>query len=183
MPSLGCRSGKSQTCRTCPHNGQALGFSPSQHHLCFMTSARIDQAAGQTTTEYVVQACLITGDAGVDLIGSSLLGLLHKKRIRQKGRAMDTISASPRANTSSAISGVLIRLEVITGIDNPLRNFGSHPGKGRSRHFSSYCGNTRFMPTDTGVDDGRPGLFYCLPKLENFLIRTSSSTRSSMDSR
>ena len=37
------------------------------------------------------------------------------------GRAMETRSASPRSSTSSATSGMLIRLEVMTGILTSLR--------------------------------------------------------------
>ena len=47
--------------------------------------------------------------------------LSTKSGSARKGRAMDTISASPRAKTSSATSGVLMRLEVITGTESSLR--------------------------------------------------------------
>ena len=39
----------------------------------------------------------------------------------RKGRAIDTMSALPRANMASPTSGVLMRLEVITGMVNALR--------------------------------------------------------------
>ena len=50
------------------------------------------------------------------------MDLVTKLASARNGRAMETISASPRAITASATSGVLIRLDVMTGIGISARN-------------------------------------------------------------
>ncbi len=65
----------------------------------------------------MIQTGLITTDTGIDLIATTLLRFQDKRmQSANIGRAIETISASPDANTYSAISGVLIRFEVIKGI-------------------------------------------------------------------
>lgn len=65
--------------------------------------------------EDMVKTGLVAGDAGVDLVRSVFSSLDDKFRIRQEGRAMETMSASPPARMRSATSGVLMRLVVISG--------------------------------------------------------------------
>ena len=63
------------------------------------------------------------------LISSPLFSaaLLTKSASARKGRAIDTMSAQPEASTSSATSGVLMRLVVISGIvTSPLSRWVTH---------------------------------------------------------
>ena len=49
--------------------------------------------------------------------GRPSMDLSTRSGSAKKGRAMDTISAAPSARTSSATSGMLMRLVVINGMD------------------------------------------------------------------
>jgi hypothetical protein len=64
----------------------------------------------------MVQTGLIAADTGVDAVGLARRRLVDEVRVGQEGRAIDTMSAQPLARMSSATSGVLMRLVVISGI-------------------------------------------------------------------
>ncbi len=70
----------------------------------------------------VIQAGLVAGDAGVDLVGATLGRLVHEVGIGQQRRAIDTKSAWPLAMICSATSGVLMRLLAITGMPTSGRS-------------------------------------------------------------
>jgi hypothetical protein len=93
-----------------------FGAAAGDDQLGLVAGARVDQAGGQLAVEDVVEAGLVAGDAGVDLVGAAGAALFTKSASARKGRAIDTMSASPAASTSSATSGVLMRLVVISGI-------------------------------------------------------------------
>jgi hypothetical protein len=82
----------------------------------FTTGTRVHQAAGELALEDVVQTGLIAADTGVDAVGLARRRLVDEIRVGQEGRAIDTMSAQPLARMSSATSGVLMRLVVISGI-------------------------------------------------------------------
>ena len=77
---------------------------------------RVDQAGRDLAREGVVEARLVAADAGVDLVGAALGRLATNSGSASNGRAIDTMSASPRASTSSADRRVLMRLVVTSGI-------------------------------------------------------------------
>jgi hypothetical protein len=110
--------------RTC-HPGRASaddGDAPlrgrcrQRRELELAAGLRVDEAGRRPVGEDVVEAGLVAGDAGVDLVGTPFGRLLHEGRIGENGRAIETIAASPLARISSASSGVLIRFDATTGI-------------------------------------------------------------------
>jgi hypothetical protein len=125
--------------------------------LGLVAGARVDQAARQLVLEGVVQAGLVAGDAGVDLVGRPLRALFTKSASASKGRAIDTMSAQPSASTCSATSGVLMRLLVTSGVVMPAPqtrpSSSGDPGKGGARHAGGDGGHARLVPADAGVDD------------------------------
>jgi hypothetical protein len=82
-----------------------------------MAGARVDQTRGDFADEDLIQTGLVAADAGVDLIRAPLCALDSNSASARNGRAIDTISASPRARIASATCGSLMRLVVTSGID------------------------------------------------------------------
>ncbi len=116
MAALGGITGKRQPGGTGAHHRQLLGLGhPAKRQLGLEAGARVDQAGGPLLLEDMVKAGLVAGDAGVDLVRPVLGGLDDKFGVRQEGRAMETMSASPPARMRSATSGVLMRLVVMSG--------------------------------------------------------------------
>ena len=111
------------------------------------------------------------------------LALITKSASAKNGRAMETISASPLAKTCSAISGVLIRLDVTTGTENSSRNFAV-------THVNAALGTLVAMVGIFASCQPMPVLIIVAPAFSTALpsCMTSSallppSTRSSIESR
>ena len=82
-----------------------------------VAGTRIDQARRDLAREDVVEAGLVAADAGVDLVGAILPPpCCTNSGSARNGRAIDTMSASPRASTASPVAGSLMRLVVISGM-------------------------------------------------------------------
>ena len=147
-----------------------LGFGRLDHHLGLATGARVDQAAGLFVFEHVVQTGLVAGDAGVDFVGPAVASALTTQSgSARKGRAMEIMSASPSASTFSAVSGMLMRLVVTSGIDD-VAHLARHPGECRTRYRSGDRRDAGFVPADAGIDDGRARLLDRLAQLYNFFV-------------
>lgn len=84
-------------------------------HFGFVAGARIHQARGDFANEDLIETGLIAANTSVDLIGSSDCAFDSSSASARNGRAIDTISASPRERISSATCGSLIRLVVTSG--------------------------------------------------------------------
>lgn len=80
----------------------------------------------------MIEAGLVAGDAGVDLLGPAGAGLGHELRSASSGRAIDTRSALSVASRDSATSGVLIRLLAITGTFSSWRSRALTSAKARA---------------------------------------------------
>ena len=118
----------------------------------------------------MIQAGLIAGDAGIDFVSPALLAcLLTNSGSARNGRAMDTISASPRAKTVSATSGVLIRLEVMTGIDNSARTLALAQVKAARGTLVAMVGMRASCQADAGIDNGCASGFDGFAKLNDFV--------------
>jgi hypothetical protein len=85
-----------------------------RHQLGLVPGARVDEAAGDLQLEGVVQAGLVAGDAGVDLVGAALAAFARSRVGQQRARHGHHVGA-PSARSCSATSGMLMRLLVISG--------------------------------------------------------------------
>jgi hypothetical protein len=85
-----------------------------------VAGARVDQAAHLlAAAEGVVQAGLVAGDAGVDLVLAALRGLVHQFGVGQhRPRHRDQVGVAARQH-ASATAGMLMRLLVIIGTAVP----------------------------------------------------------------
>ena len=133
-----------------------------------MTGTRIDQTTRRFAFENVVEAGLVTGDAGIDFVRAILSRFIHKFRIRQKRtRHADHIGA--------ALGEYLLAdLRTVDAVNSDKRNVDfahqplGNPGKTRTRHHGRYRRHARLMPADAGIDEGRPRFFNFLCELYDF---------------
>ena len=120
------------------------------------------------------------------LISSALLARPCSRNRRRPGRGAPSTPCrrSREASTSSATSGVLMRLVVISGIlTSPLSRL-RHPGEGGARHHRRDGRNARLVPADAGIDDRRPRrLDAPWPVATTSSQVLPPSTRSSIDRR
>ena len=103
-------------------------------HFGFMAGARIHQARGDFANEDLIETGLVAANTSVDLIGSSRLRFDSSSASARNGRAIDTISASPRERISSATCGSLIRLVVTSGSETWPFSLRVTQLKGTARH-------------------------------------------------
>ena len=73
----------------------------------------------------------------------------------RNGRAIDTMSASPRASTASPVAGSLMRLVVISGMPHLALHPPRDPRERGARHHRRDRRDARLVPADAGVDDRR----------------------------
>ena len=175
VPTPGCRGGKGQPRRPGADHGDAArlrGGFDGQHRL--VAGARVDQARGDAARKGVVQAGLVAGDAGVDLVGAALARLAHELRIGQKG-------PRHRHHVAHAIGQQLFgqfgRVDAVGGhqrhlhvAHQPLRD----PGVGAARHLGGDGGHARLVPADAGVDDGGARRLDGLRELDHFVQRRAA---------
>ncbi len=170
MPAF-CRHRRAgQTGRAGTDHGNALGRgSRGVVEFGLVCGTRVDQAAGQLVVEHVIQAGLVTGNAridGVRLPGARLVGPLRvgQQRPRQRHHVCGTVGQD-----------ALGHLRHVDAVGCHHRNaqmrleLGSDPGKRGARHRGGDGGNARFVPADTGIDDGRAGRFDRLRLGQDFL--------------
>ena len=132
----------------------------SVDQLCFVASAGVDQAAGEPVFEDVVQAGLVAGDAGVDLVGLASGGFFYKMRVgQQRARHGDHVGKALGQQLLGHLGGV----DAVAGhqrrLDTCGGKFDAHflrdPGKCSARHAGGNGGHARLMPANAGVDQGR----------------------------
>ena len=170
MAPLGGIAGKRQPRRTRPHHRQLLGLGhPAKRQLGLETGAGIDQAGGTLLLEHVVEAGLVAGDAGVDLVRPVFSRLDDELGVRQEGaRHGDHVRLPPRQDALRHLGGV----DAVGGDEGHLEvlfQLGGHPAEGTARHAGGDGGNARLVPADTGVDEGDPHLLQCPAKCDHFL--------------
>ncbi len=106
----------------------------------------------------MVQAGLIAADTGIDLVGTASSSLVDELGVRQeRARHGDHVSRA----VSQQLIGQFRGIDAVGGDqrDRDLAlELGGHLGEGTTRHLGGDGRNPRFVPADTGVDDGRTGL-------------------------
>jgi hypothetical protein len=119
----------------------------------FVAGPRIDEARRNLAREDLVEARLVAGDACIDLVARPEAALLTNSASARNGRAIDTMSPSPRASSASATAGSLMRLVAINGIATSLLSRPRDPRECRARHHRRDRRHARLVPPDAGVDD------------------------------
>ena len=124
-----------------------------------MASTWVDQAAGQLATKGVVQTGLVTTDAGVDLITATLGRFVDEVWVSEEWtRHGDHVSVTLSQHLLGHFRGV-------DAVGGDQRNtdlaaqLGGDLGERGARHLGGDGRNTRFVPADAGVDQGRAGFF------------------------
>ena len=161
--TFGQRAGSSQAGRAGAHHCGALarGRRPD-HELGLVAGARVHQAAGDAVLEGVVQAGLVAGDAGVDLVAAAALRLGHEVGIGQEGPCQ---AHQIGAAIGQHGFGHFGHVQAVAGDDRYAVAFGvqraaqllRHPGKGGTGHAGGDGGYARFVPADAGVEDAGAG--------------------------
>ncbi len=132
---------------------------------------RVHEAGRDLAGEDVVEAGLVAGDAGVDLVSAVLAGLAHEEGIGQQ-------RPGHRHHVAIAFGqqplGHLRRVDAVGG-DKRDRNLAlkklRHPGEGRTRHAGRDGGNACLVPADAGVDDGGARRLDCLAQAHHLFAR------------
>ena len=124
-----------------------------------MASTWVDQAAGQLATKGVVQTGLVTTDAGVDLIAATLGRFVDEVWVSEEWtRHGDHVSVTLSQHLLGHFRGV-------DAVGGDQRNtdlaaqLGGDLGERGARHLGGDGRNTRFVPADAGIDQGRAGFF------------------------
>ena len=159
----------------------ARGGTVSQLRL--VAGARVDHAGGELVPERVVEAGLVAGDAGVDLVGAAGCRLAHELGVRQeRARHGHHVGAAVREQPL----GHLRRVDAV-GRAERNRHLGlqllRHPGEGRPRHRGRDGRHPRLVPADAGVDDRRAGRSMAFASVTTSSQVWPSGIRSSMESR
>ena len=151
-------AGAGQAGRAGTDHGHAPGRGGGRVvELGFGAGARIDQAAGLLADEDVVQAGLVAGDAGVDLVAAAFAGLAGPGRVGQQ---------RPRHGHHVGLAagedglGFVGHVDAVGGDQRQPDvglQFGGDAGEGRARHRGGDGRHPRFMPADAGIDDGGAG--------------------------
>ena len=155
MAALRGRDGKAQARRAGADHGNALFCSDrGDHQFRLVAGAGVDQAACDLAAEGVVQAGLVAGDAGVDLVGPALARLAHEVGIsQQRPRHGDHVGTA----FGQQALGHLGRVDAVGGDERYAHlphDLLRHPRIRRTRHLGSDGGNARLVPADAGVQDG-----------------------------
>src|SRR5690606_6818421 len=141
--------------------------------LGLMTGARVDQATGQPAAEGVVETGLVTADTGIDLIRAASRGLVDELRIGQERAGHGDHVRIP---FGQHLLGHLRRIDAVGGDQGDV-HLAPEPrgylGEGGTGDLGGDGWNTRLVPTDTGIDDGRPGLLDFLGQ-QNHLVPTAA---------
>jgi hypothetical protein len=145
-----------------------------------MAGARVDQTRGDFAGEDPIETGLVAADAGIDLIRPPALRFERNSLSARKGRAIDTMSASPRARIASATAGSLIRLVVTSGIDTAP--FSLRVTQQRAARYRGDGGNARLVPADAGIDN-RPAASIAFASSVTSASVLPPLTRSSIDRR
>ena len=164
VPALrgGHRGG--QTRGTRPDDGDAPGAAGGlQRQRGLAPGSRVEQARHRFVDEHMIQAGLVAGDAGVDLVGSVGAGLAHPVGVGQQ-RPGHRDQAD--VGVGEDLLGRLGHVDAIGGDDRDCDMLGQgvrdahERAVGHRRHDGR---DPRFVPADPGVDQRRPGFldFLC----------------------
>ena len=156
VTALSCGFRESETSHTSADDGDTLGLVLRYRHrnqLGFVSRLRVDQTGGALGREGVVQAGLVTGDTGVDLVSSTIASLDSEVRVSQQ-------RTGHRNQIRIAISENLLRnLGAIDSVGGCHRNVDKRTETTRqirecgARHGRNDGGDACFMPADAGVED------------------------------
>ncbi len=129
-----------------------------QHELGLAPRPRVDQAGRLAVGEDVVEAGLVAGDAGVDLVGPPGGRLRDELRVGQeRTRHRHQIGLAGSEDLLGQLGGV----DPVGGTDRD-RHLGLQPGghraPGAARHLGDDRGDPRLVPADAGVEHGGAGL-------------------------
>ena len=155
------------------HRKAALRGRLADDQLGLVACARVDQAARNLCLERVVQACLIAGDAGVDVLRAIRRRLAYELRVGQQ-------RARHRHHIGAAIGQhALGHFRCVDAVGRDQRNADlalhllRHPGEGGARHARRDGGDARLVPADAGVDDGGACLLHGLGELHDLFPRAA----------
>ena len=117
----------------------------------------------------MIQAGLVAGDAGCDLIGASLGRLRHEMRIGQEGaRHRHHVGTSLGQNLFAHVRCIdPVRSD--DGDTHLAHQLLGDPCKGLARNAGGNGRNPRFVPADAGVDDRGAGLLDLLRQLDHLV--------------
>ena len=153
---LSCGFRESESSHTSADDGDALGLVLRHRHgyqLGFVSRLRVDQTGRALGREGVVQAGLVTGDTGVDLVSSTIARLDGEVRVSQQ-------RAGHGNQVRIAVSEDLLRnLGAIDSVGGCHRDVDKRTETTRqirecgARHGRDDGGDASFVPADTGVED------------------------------
>ena len=153
VPAFGRDGCKGQTRWSCTHDRNVLNCDSWRDcDLRLPTGAGIDEAACQLAGECMVQAGLVAGDAGVDLILAALARLVDQIRVRKHRPChRDDVCIAPRQH----LFGDLRHVDAIAR-DHRDRQFlaqpPGHAGKGCTRDHGGDGRDKALMPAEMGGD-------------------------------
>ena len=170
VPALGRHGGRRQTGRPGADHGDFLHLGDRQViQLGLVAGPRVDQAGRQLAAEGMVQAGLVAANAGIDFVGTPLRRLVDEIRVGEE---------RPGHGNHVGIAlgeDLLGHFRGVDPVGGDQRNthraaqLGRDLAERRARHLGGDGRNPRFVPADTGVDDGRAGLFDGLGQQDDFV--------------
>ena len=139
-----------------------------------MAGSRVDEAGGHLADEDLIQAGLVTADAGVDLIRASALRFGQQLGIRkERPRHRHHVGIAARYH-------IVRHLRVVNAVGGDQRNrhfafqLARHPAECRARHRCGDGRNTGFVPANPGVNEGGTSGFNRLRQLHGFVERPAA---------
>ena len=158
MPALGGHAGGGEPGGAgADHRDALLRARLAVAQLGLEGRPRVDQAGGAAVGEGMIEAGLVAGDAGVDLLGPAGTGLGHELRVGQQrpGHRYQVGLAGGEQGF-----GDLRGVDPVAG-DHRHLQFVAQPcadlGEGRARHRGDDGRHARLVPADTGVEQGDAG--------------------------
>ena len=154
MAALAQRAGAGQARGTCANDGNALALRGGcNDQLGLVAGARVDQATSAFALKDVIETGLIAGDAGIDAVAASCLGLYRPLGVgQQRPRHRDHIGSAVGKNAFGHVGHV----DAVRGDqrdrDLALELLGD-PGEACTRHAGDDGWYARLMPADAGIDD------------------------------
>ena len=173
MATLRRYRGKGQAGRAGADHGQFLRLCGGQVvQQGLVAGTRVDQAADLfVAAEGVVQASLVAGDAGVDLVFAPLLGFAHQFRVGQhRARHRDQVGVAARKHRFGHGGHV----DAVAGNNGHVQGGAQAPGdagEGGARHQRGNRWHRCFMPAEVGADDVDASRFDRLRQLHDLVAR------------
>ncbi len=168
MPALSQNGGSRQAGRTGTDNRHSLFlFRGREIQFGLVAGAGVDQAGRALQRKRMIEAGLVAGDAGVDLLGVPGRRLVDEIRVSEKRpRHRNHVGIT----TADYVVGDLRVINAVGGYQrqgNMLLHPRRDPGESRPRYAGGNGRHARFVPADTGVQQGCAGCFQCLAKGHN----------------